>query len=86
MATNLQMWQVAVFLFDMKGSFEVSVAGKTQFCQELGFCERACYVSSHHSVKPSKLRRLTPLFASIQSGGIDDVGLIFQKNCLGLQP
>lgn len=55
-----------VFLFDMKGRIEESVVGKQQSCQELRFNKGHCYVSSRHSMKPQKLRWLTPLCALIQ--------------------
>lgn len=54
MATSLLMWQVAVFLSDIKERLEVSVAEKHSSVRNKEFSGGACYFSSHHSVKPSE--------------------------------
>lgn len=54
----------------MKGRFEVSMAAKTRFCQELGFCETACYVSSHHC-ETFKVKRVDPTLCLLTVGSCD---------------
>lgn len=54
MATSLHVWQVAVFLLDMKGRLEVSVAGKQDSVRNYDSAEGL--VTSHLNTVGNLLR------------------------------